>query len=328
MQRQQRIAQKRARDLSQAQDPARTRDGHQIQVVANIGGLQDAQDALEQGAEGVGLLRSEFVFLGRQSAPTEEEQTSLYANIARTLPGRPLVIRTLDVGGDKPLPYLPIPAEENPFLGIRGVRVGFDRPEVLRAQCRAIARAADAGAKLCVMFPMIATIDDWTFAKRIWDEEAAKVGIGSQVQVGVMMEVPSVAVMARQFAAEDVAFFSVGTNDLTSYTLAMDRGHPKLASQVDPCNPAVLSLIGNACQAMHERGKWVGVCGGIASDPQAVPILVGLGVDELSCSIPAIPGVKAAVRAYSMSDCEALAQKAIACSTPADVRALVPVDEG
>lgn len=328
LQRQQRIAQKRARDLSQAQDPARTRDGHQIQVVANIGGLQDAQDALEQGAEGVGLLRSEFVFLGRQSAPTEEEQTSLYANIARTLPGRPLVIRTLDVGGDKPLPYLPIPAEENPFLGIRGVRVGFDRPEVLRAQCRAIARAADAGAKLCVMFPMIATIDDWTFAKRIWDEEAAKVGIGSQVQVGVMMEVPSVAVMARQFAAEDVAFFSVGTNDLTSYTLAMDRGHPKLASQVDPCNPAVLSLIGNACQAMHERGKWVGVCGGIASDPQAVPILVGLGVDELSCSIPAIPGVKAAVRAYSMSDCEALAQKAIACSTPADVRALVPVDEG
>ena len=298
-------------------------------MVANIGGLGDVEDALAKGAEGVGLLRSEFVFLGRQSAPSEEEQARLYGDIARALrPGQPLVVRTLDVGGDKPLPYLPIPPEENPFLGIRGVRVGFDRPEVLRAQCRAIARAAGAGAKLHVMFPMIATIDDWRFAKQVWDEEAAQVGLTDQVEVGVMMEVPSVAVMAEQFAAEDVAFFSVGTNDLTSYTLAMDRGHPKLASQVDPCNPAVLSLIGGACQAMHKRGKWVGVCGGIASDPQAVPVLVGLGVDELSCSIPAIPAVKAAVRSYSMSDCQALASQAVACSTPADVRALVPVDEG
>ena len=327
--RQERIAAKRERDLSRALEPALTTDRHQVQVVANIGGLDDVEDALAKGAEGVGLLRSEFVFLGRQSAPSEEEQARLYGDIARALrPGQPLVVRTLDVGGDKPLPYLPIPPEENPFLGIRGVRVGFDRPEVLRAQCRAIARAAGAGAKLHVMFPMIATIDDWRFAKQVWDEEAAQVGLTDQVEVGVMMEVPSVAVMAEQFAAEDVAFFSVGTNDLTSYTLAMDRGHPKLASQVDPCNPAVLSLIGGACQAMHKRGKWVGVCGGIASDPQAVPVLVGLGVDELSCSIPAIPAVKAAVRSYSMSDCQALASQAVACSTPADVRALVPVDEG
>ena len=327
--RQQRIAAKKERDLANAGEPATTTDGHRVTVAANIGGLADAEQALTVGAEGVGLLRSEFVFLGRQQAPTEDEQAELYANIARALqPGQPLVIRTLDVGGDKPLPYLPIPAEENPFLGIRGVRVGFDRPEVLRAQCRAIARAAEAGAELFVMFPMIATVEDWRFAKSIWDAEATAIGAADRVKVGIMMEVPSVAVMARQFAATDVEFFSVGTNDLTSYTLAMDRGHPKLAPQVDPCNPAVLKLIGDAASALHERGKWLGVCGGVASDPQAVPILVGLGVDELSCAIPAIPAVKAAVRAHSLADCRELAAKAVRCATPAEARALVPVDEG
>ncbi len=326
--RQQRIAVKRQADLARADEPAITTDGHTVQVVANIGGLEDAKESLTKGSEGVGLLRSEFVFLGRQSAPTEDEQAKLYADIARAIkPGQPLVIRTLDVGGDKPLPYLPIPAEENPFLGIRGVRVGFDRPEVLRAQCRAILKAADAGARLHVMFPMIATMDDWRHAKRIWDEERAALGVETEVPVGIMMEVPSVAIMARQFAATDVAFFSVGTNDLTSYTLAMDRGHPKLAAQVDPCNPAVLIQIGNAAEALHEQGKWLGVCGGVASDPQAVPILVGLGVDELSCTIPAIPAVKAAVRAYSLAQCRQIAAQAVTCSTPAEVRALVPVDE-
>lgn len=326
--RQQRIATKREADLAKAFEPAITTDGHTVQVVANIGGLDDAKQAMTVGAEGVGLLRSEFVFLDRQSAPSEDEQADLYADIARALqPGQPLVIRTLDVGGDKPLPYLPIPAEENPFLGIRGVRVGFDQPEVLRTQCRAILKAADAGAKLYVMFPMIATMDDWRYAKRLWDEERAALGTEVEVPVGIMMEVPSVAVMAKQFAASDVEFFSVGTNDLTSYTLAMDRGHPKLASQVDPCNPAVLTLIGQAAEALHAHGKWLGVCGGIASDTQAVPILVGLGVDELSCSIPAIPSVKAAVRAVSLEACRELAARAVTCSTPSEVRALVPVDE-
>ena len=175
---------------------------------------------------------------------------------------------------------------------------------------------------------MIATVEDWRFAKSIWDAEATAIGAADRVKVGIMMEVPSVAVMARQFAATDVEFFSVGTNDLTSYTLAMDRGHPKLAPQVDPCNPAVLKLIGDAASALHERGKWLGVCGGVASDPQAVPILVGLGVDELSCAIPAIPAVKAAVRAHSLADCRELAAKAVRCATPAEARALVPVDEG
>ncbi len=326
--RQEKLAARREKELAAAFDAATTSDGHHVEVVANIGDLDDAKEAMTKGAEGVGLLRSEFVFLGRGAAPTEDEQAQVYSDISRALkPGQRLVIRTLDVGGDKPLPYLPIPVEENPFLGIRGVRVAFDRPGVLRAQCRAILKAADAGAKLNVMFPMIATFEDWEYAKKIWDEERATIESETEVPVGIMMEVPSVAVMAKQFAASDVAFFSVGTNDLTSYTLAMDRGHPKLATQVDPCNPAVLTLIGNAADALHEHGKWIGICGGVASDAQAVPILVGLGVDELSCSIPAIPAVKAAVRAYSLDQCKELAAKAVACSTPAQVRALVPQDE-
>lgn len=324
-----RMAERKAVEEAAKDEPAVTTDGHRVTVVANIGGVDDAVASMDKGAEGVGLLRSEFVFMGRSTAPTEAEQTQIYTDCAKALkPGQPLVIRTLDVGGDKPLAYLPIPAEENPFLGVRGIRVGLEQPEVLRTQIRAVLASSDAGAKLHVMFPMIATIDDWRRAKQIFDEERSKVAAWDRVSVGIMMEVPSVAVMARQFAAEDGCdFFSVGTNDLTSYTLAMDRGHPKLASQVDPCNPAVLALIGQAAEALHERGKWLGVCGGVASDPQAVPILVGLGVDELSCSIPAIPSVKAAVRAYDLSTCRALAEKAVNCATPAEVRALVPVDE-
>lgn len=329
VQRQQRIAERKAAEEARKDELAVTTDGHQVSVVANIGGVADAQEAMTKGAEGVGLLRSEFVFMGRVTAPTEQEQADVYAECSRALkPGQPLVVRTLDVGGDKPLNYLPIPAEENPFLGIRGVRVAFERPEVLRTQCRAILQAAGAGAALHVMFPMIATIDDWRRAKAIFDEERAASGVTAPVSVGIMMEVPSVGVMARQFAAEEGCdFFSVGTNDLTSYTLAMDRGHPKLAAQVDPCNPAVLTLIGNAAEALHAHGKWLGVCGGVASDPQAVPILVGLGVDELSCSIPAIPSVKAMVRTYSLDTCRELAAKAVTCSTPSEVRALVPMED-
>ncbi len=327
--RQRRMTQRRAEEETHRDEPAVTTDGHQVAIVANIGGVDDAREAMTRGAEGVGLLRSEFVFLGRTSAPSEDDQAAIYRECAAALrPGQPLVIRTLDVGGDKPLPYLPIAPEENPFLGMRGVRVGLEKPQVLRTQARAILRAADAGAKLYAMFPMIATIEDWRQAKKIWDEERDASGVTTPVAVGIMMEVPSVGIMARQFADEEGCdFFSVGTNDLTSYTLAMDRGHPKLAAQVDPCNPAVLSLIGGASHALHERGKWLGICGGVASDPQAVPILVGLGVDELSCSIPAIPAVKAAIRRYSLLTCRELAAKAVTCSTPADVRALVPVDE-
>jgi multiphosphoryl transfer protein len=323
---QERLAARRAEELAHAHEPAVTSDGHRVEVVANIGGLEDAQQAMTKGAEGVGLLRSEFVFLDRAKAPTEDEQAEIYTAIAKALtPGQPLVIRTLDVGGDKPLPYLPMAPEENPFLGQRGIRVGLDRPEVLRTQARAILRATDAGAKIHVMFPMIATIEDFRQAKAIFEEERAALG-AEPVPVGIMVEVPSVAVMAPQFAAE-VDFFSVGTNDLTQYTLAMDRGHPKLAPQVDGLNPAVLGLIAQAAKAAHEAGRWVGVCGGMASDPQAVPILVGLGVDELSVSVPAIPAVKARVRSLSLAQSQELAARALTQDSAATVRALVPAND-
>ncbi len=323
--RQAKLRERRAVELAHADERADTVDGHHLEVVANIGGLPDAQAAMTKGAEGVGLLRSEFVFLERRSAPSEDEQARLYSDIAKALrPGQPLVIRTLDVGGDKPLPYLPIAPEENPFLGMRGVRVGLDRPEILRTQVRAILRSVDAGARMHVMFPMIATIEDFRLAKGIFEEERAALGV-DPVPVGIMVEVPSVAVMAAQFAAE-VDFFSVGTNDLTQYTLAMDRGHPRLAPQVDGLNPAVLGLIGQAVTAAHAAGKWVGVCGGIASDPQGVPLLVGLGVDELSVSVPAIPAVKAQIRALSLSECQELAARALAEDSAASVRALVPIE--
>jgi multiphosphoryl transfer protein len=321
-----RQSRRRAVELAHMNEPTDTSDGHHLEVVANIGGLEDAQTAMTKGADGVGLLRSEFVFMGRASAPTEDEQTQIYRDIATSLtPGQPLVIRTLDVGGDKPLSYLPMPREENPFLGERGIRVGLNRPEILRTQVRAILRAADAGARMHVMFPMIATMQDWQLAKAVLEEERERLGV-APIPVGIMVEVPSVALMAAQFAAE-VDFFSVGTNDLTQYTLAMDRGHPKLAAQVDGLNPAVLRLIGLSVTAAHAAGRWVGVCGGMASDPQAVPLLVGLGVDELSVSIPAIPSVKAQIRVLSLSTCAELAARALELDSAASVRELVPLDD-
>jgi phosphoenolpyruvate-protein phosphotransferase len=320
--RQQTLATKKKADLENSAKPATTTDGHQVEVVANIGGLADAKSAVILGGEGVGLLRTEFLFLDRDTAPTEDEQAQVYSDIARALgPDRPLVIRTLDVGGDKPLPYLPIPKEDNPMLGERGVRVGLNRPEVLRIQLRAILRAASSG-KLLAMFPMVATLTEWRAAKAMLDEECAQLG-AAPIPVGIMVEIPAAAIMAEQFARE-ADFFSIGTNDLTQYTLAMDRGHAKLASQVDGLNPAVLQLIAHTVEGAQEHGRWVGVCGGIASDPQAVPILIGLGVNELSVSVPAVPAIKAQIRALSLADCQKLAQKALTLDAAADVRALVP----
>lgn len=319
-----RMAQKKAADLAAAFEPADTTDGHNVEVVANIGGISDARQAVKLGTEGVGLLRSEFLYLERSSAPSEDEQTEIYADIADALEGKPLIIRTLDVGGDKPLPYLPMPREENPFLGIRGVRIGLDRPEILRTQVRAVLRAGH-GRRIRMMFPMIATLDEIRSVKGLVDEERRNVADAGDVELGIMVEVPAAAVMARQLARE-VAFFSIGTNDLTQYTLAMDRGHPKLAAKADAMNPAVLRLIAQTVEGASSEGKWVGVCGGIASDPQAVPILVGLGVRELSCSVPAIPSVKSAVRERSYHECRKLAEQALAQDTAAAVRALVPID--
>lgn len=323
---QERQATKKKADLEHAAQPAITLDGHQVEVVANIGGLADAVKGVSLGAEGVGLLRTEFLFQDREIAPSEDEQCRVYSEIARALgPDRSLVIRTLDVGGDKPLPYLPIAKEENPFLGERGVRVGLNRPEVLRTQLRAVLRAASdtpSGARLLVMFPMVATLTEWRAAKVMFEEERAKLG-AAPIPVGIMVEIPAAAVMADQFARE-ADFFSIGTNDLTQYTLAMDRGHPKLAPQVDALNPAVLNLIAQAVKGAKAHGKWVGVCGGAASDPQAVPILMGLGVKELSVSVPAIPAIKAQIRALTLADCQALAEKALSLDTSAAVRELVP----
>ncbi|WP_296809274.1 phosphoenolpyruvate--protein phosphotransferase [Thiocapsa sp.] len=319
-----RMAVKRKADLAAAHEPAITTDGRRIEVVANIGGEADARRSVELGGEGVGLLRSEFLYLDRTGAPSEDEQYRIYTDIADALEGRPMIIRTLDVGGDKPLAYLPLPREENPFLGIRGIRIGLVRPEILRTQVRAILRAAQ-GHRLRVMFPMIATLDEIRSVKGLLEEERAKTGIDDPLEIGIMVEVPAAAVMAAQFARE-VDFFSIGTNDLTQYTLAMDRGHPKLAPMADAMNPAVLRLIAQTVEGAHAEGRWVGVCGGIASDPQAVPILVGIGVDELSVSVPSIPAVKAAVRARSLADCQAIARQALAQDSAAAVRALVPVE--
>lgn len=320
-----RIKAKRERDFASKDQPAITTDGHRMEIVANIGNVEDAKQAVALGGEGVGLLRSEFVFMERSAAPTEEEQTDIYSAVAQILgPERPLIIRTLDVGGDKPLPYLPMPHEENPFLGERGVRIGFDRPEILRTQLRAILRSSTLG-NVRVMFPMIARLEEFRMAKGMLEEERQKLGV-APIPVGIMVEIPAAAVIADQFAKE-ADFFSVGTNDLTQYTLAMDRGHPKLAPYCDGLEPAVLSLIGMAAKAANRQGKWCGICGGIGSDPQAVPLLIGLGVKELSVSIPTIPSIKAQVRELNYADCQRLAAQALAAGTAANVRNLSPLAE-
>ena len=315
---QERLATRRQAEMAVAHEPAITLDGHRMEVVGNIGGLAEAEQVPGLGGEGVGLLRSEFLFLERSTAPNEDEQFETYKAIAEALgPDRPLIIRTLDVGGDKPLIYLPIPREENPFLGERGLRIGLDRPEILRTQLRAILRAAAFG-KVRVMFPMVGLLSELRDAKAMLEEERQRLGVGP-IETGIMVEIPAAAIMAAQFARE-VDFFSIGTNDLTQYTLAMDRGHPKLAPKVDGLNPSILRLIAWTVKAAHDQGKWVGVCGGIASDPQAVPLLIGLGVDELSVSLPTIPSIKAQIRTLWLHECQELATRALTLETAAEVR--------
>ena len=325
---QQRIAQRKAKqaaDLQTAFEPAITQDGHRLEVVANIGNLKDAEEATSLGAEGIGLLRTEFIFMERSNAPTEDEQTGLYRGISEVIGhDKPMIVRTLDVGGDKPLPYLAMAHEENPFLGERGIRFGFDQPELQRTQLRAILRASTAG-KLRVMFPMIGRIEELRMAKAMLEEERQKLNVPA-VEVGIMIEVPSAAVMAEQLAPE-VDFFSIGTNDLTQYTLAMDRGHPKLAPFIDGLHPAVLRLIDQTVKGARRHGKWVGICGGIGSDPQAVPLLLGLGIQELSVSVAMIPSIKAQVRSLTLDQCQQLAAQALNLETAAAVRNLVPLEE-
>jgi phosphocarrier protein FPr len=315
---QERLRHRRQEAASHAHELATTADAHRVEVAANIGGLEDAVKALEAGCEGVGLLRSEFLFFDRDVPPTEQEQLDVYQKIADLLGDRPFVIRTLDVGGDKPLKYLPLAAEENPFLGIRGLRVARTNTQLFREQVRAILRVK--GRAIHMMFPMVAQLDELRWARAIVDEEQAHLKT-PPVRLGIMIEVPSAALMADVFAPH-VDFFSVGTNDLAQYTLAMDRGHQELARQVDGLDPSVLMLIQKTVKAAHRHGKWVGVCGGIASDPVAVPILIGLGVDELSVSIPGIPLIKSQIREWTLRDCESLAQRALTASSAKQVRAL------
>ncbi|MBC8729737.1 phosphoenolpyruvate--protein phosphotransferase [Paraburkholderia sp. UCT2] len=313
-----RQAAKREDEKLAATKLAMTADGHRVEVVANIRNAQEARDAVAAGAEGVGLLRSEFLFDARDTAPTEDEQAAEYCAVAEALGReRPLVVRTLDVGGDKPLSYLPLPKEDNPFLGLRGVRVSLERPDIFRTQLRAILRAAPLG-HLHVMFPMIAAIEEVRAARKILLEEAGD--RAASVKVGVMIEVPAAALIAEPLARE-VDFFSIGTNDLTQYTLAMDRGHPQLAKQADALHPAVLRLIGMTVDGAHKHGKWVGICGGIASDAMAVPVLVGLGIDELSVSIPAVGSIKAQLARVTTEEARKLAAEVLCLGTAAEVRA-------
>ncbi|CAM3072640.1 phosphoenolpyruvate--protein phosphotransferase [Rariglobus hedericola] len=302
--------------------PAFTTDGHRVEIVANIGHAEEAAAAVEAGAEGVGLLRTEFLFLGRETAPTEEEQFLAYTEMIRALNGLPLIIRTLDIGGDKIVPYLGLAHEENPFLGVRGIRLCLRRPDVFKTQLRAIYRAAataEAGA-VKIMFPMVTTLEDLRSAKKLAEAVRAEIG-GPACELGIMVEVPSVVLMAREFARE-ADFFSVGTNDLTQYALAIDRQHPELGKEADALHPAVLRLIDLTVKAATAEGKWVGVCGGAAGEPLGASILTGLGVAELSMSAPSLAAVKAKLRGTSLKALRALAQRALACSTAAEVRAL------
>lgn len=302
-----------------AHEPAITQDGHRVEVAVNLGNVNDTANAVKHGAEAVGLLRTELVFMAHRQVPDINTQISDYKKVFDALEGRPLVVRTLDVGGDKPLPYLPMPSEENPFLGLRGIRLSLKQPELLKNQLIALIQASQ-GRDLRIMFPMVGRMEEWTAAKAVLDEVRVEYP-HDNLQVGIMIEVPSAAIMANAFAKE-VDFFSIGTNDLTQYVLAIDRGHPYLSKDADGLHPSILTLIDHTVKAAHAHGKWVGVCGELAGDERAVPILVGLGVDELSMSVSGIALVKNQIRGLNLSDCQDLAKRALACQSAADVRQL------
>ncbi|WP_372784539.1 phosphoenolpyruvate--protein phosphotransferase [Phenylobacterium sp.] len=303
-----------------AMEPCVTLDGVRIEVRGNVGSPAEARAAAENGAEGCGLLRTEFLFLDRQTAPDEAEQTRQYQAVADALAGLPVVVRTLDVGGDKPAPYLALPAEENPALGLRGVRVSLSRPELLKTQVRAILGVRPAG-QCRIMVPMVASLSELLAVRVLVDEVRAELGLDAPVALGVMIETPAAAVTADLIAAH-ADFLSIGTNDLAQYALAMDRGNPTLAGQVDALHPAVLRLIGQAAEGARAKGRPVAVCGGLASDLAAVPILIGLGVTELSAAPAMIPEVKALIRTLDAAACRDLAARACAETSAAAVRAL------
>ena len=315
----------RNRSLAQAQQPAITTDGCQIEVVANIGSLEDAHAALSNGAEGIGLLRTEFLYMNRKTAPSENEQFKTYQAIFEVMGKRPVVVRTLDIGGDKYPAYMDLGQEANPFLGWRAIRVCLDRPDFFKTQLRAILRTAK-GHDVRIMFPMIATIDELRRAKALLLEARGELDVrheayATDIQVGIMVEIPSVVQMADIFARE-VDFFSIG---LTQYTFAVDRTNTRIASIADAAHPAILKQIQRVVKSAHQNNIWVGLCGELAGDPMIVPILLGLELDEFSVSSNSIPMVKEALRRISLEDAKKLAGEALKCESASMVRELVSV---
>ena len=304
-----------------------TKDGHQVELAANIGTPKDLEGVVNNGAEGVGLYRTEFLYMDSHEMPTEEDQFEAYKAVLEGMNGKPVVVRTMDIGGDKELPYLPLPHEMNPFLGYRAIRISLNEPEMFRTQLRALLRASVYG-KLRIMFPMIATLNDFRGAKALLEEEKAKliaegIAVSDDIQVGIMIEIPAAAVLAHQFAKE-VDFFSIGTNDLIQYTMAADRMNERVSYLYQPYNPSILTLIKHVIDSAHKEGKWAGMCGEMAGDQTAVPLLVGLGLDEFSMSASSVLKTRSLIAKLTLSDMQALADKAInECATVEEVEALV-----
>ena len=304
-----------------------TKDGHQVELAANIGTPKDLEGVVNNGAEGVGLYRTEFLYMDSHEMPTEEDQFEAYKAVLEGMNGKPVVVRTMDIGGDKELPYLPLPHEMNPFLGYRAIRISLNEPEMFRTQLRALLRASVYG-KLRIMFPMIATLNDFRGAKALLEEEKAKliaegVAVSDDIQVGIMIEIPAAAVLAHQFAKE-VDFFSIGTNDLIQYTMAADRMNERVSYLYQPYNPSILTLIKHVIDSAHKEGKWAGMCGEMAGDQTAVPLLVGLGLDEFSMSASSVLKTRSLISKLTLGDMQALAAKAInECATVEEVEALV-----
>jgi phosphoenolpyruvate-protein phosphotransferase (PTS system enzyme I) len=301
-------------------------DGHHVELAANIGSPDDLDGVIHNGAEGIGLYRTEFLYMGRDQLPTEEEQFTAYKTVLERMEGKPVVVRTLDIGGDKELPYLDLPKEMNPFLGFRAIRLCLEEQEIFRTQLRALLRASVYG-NLKVMFPMIATVNEFREAKAVLEEEKQKlisenVEVATTIEIGMMVEIPSTAIIADQFAKE-VDFFSIGTNDLIQYTMAADRMNENVSYLYQPYHPAILRLVKMVVDAAHKEGKWTGMCGEMAGDEKAVPILLGLGLDEFSMSATSILHARSQIHNLSKKEMEQLAEKVLTVSTTEEVLALV-----
>ncbi|EPS1488178.1 TPA: phosphoenolpyruvate-protein phosphotransferase PtsI [Klebsiella pneumoniae] len=320
------VAEEKA-ELAKLKDlPAITLDGHQVEVCANIGTVRDVEGAERNGAEGVGLYRTEFLFMDRDALPTEEEQFAAYKAVAEACGSQAVIVRTMDIGGDKELPYMNFPKEENPFLGWRAVRIAMDRKEILRDQVRAILRASAFG-KLRIMFPMIISVEEVRTLKKeieIYKQELRDEGkaFDESIEIGVMVETPAAATIARHLAKE-VDFFSIGTNDLTQYTLAVDRGNDMISHLYQPMSPSVLNLIKQVIDASHAEGKWTGMCGELAGDERATLLLLGMGLDEFSMSAISIPRIKKIIRNTNFEDAKVLAEQALAQPTTDELMTLV-----